>query len=112
MSDVEIWLAQKEELSWFLRSNTEIECFLSYQNAARSETDFFNRIGRKLPLTSAVYASGYPALRLASTTTRRMLCHQLYHPVDKYLQLGADMPVRWVGQVERHRLQLPVLEQR
>ncbi|WIK38067.1 hypothetical protein OI910_21510 [Pseudomonas aeruginosa] len=47
MSDVEIWLAQKEELSWFLRSNTEIECFLSYQNAARSETDFFNRIGQK-----------------------------------------------------------------
>ncbi|HCF9254951.1 TPA: hypothetical protein NI610_005954 [Pseudomonas aeruginosa] len=47
MSDVEIWLAQKEELSWFLRSNTEIECFLSYQNAARSETDFFNRIGQQ-----------------------------------------------------------------
>ncbi|HFK1883597.1 TPA: hypothetical protein ACGW3Z_004911, partial [Pseudomonas aeruginosa] len=46
VSDVEIWLAQKEELSWFLRNNTEIECFLSYRSAARSETDFFNRIGQ------------------------------------------------------------------
>jgi hypothetical protein len=27
--DVEMWLAQKAELSWFLRSNAKFECFLN-----------------------------------------------------------------------------------
>ncbi|MGE6528622.1 hypothetical protein ACQKEM_06265 [Pseudomonas sp. NPDC077382] len=54
MSDVEIWFTQKTELSWFLRSNTEIEQFLSYRKAARSETDFFNRIGQKQSLDSPI----------------------------------------------------------
>ncbi|MFP6850923.1 MAG: hypothetical protein VCA57_19790 [Pseudomonas sp.] len=40
MSDVEIWFAQKTELYWFLRSNAEIERFLSGRKAALSETDF------------------------------------------------------------------------
>ncbi|MCO4022454.1 hypothetical protein [Pseudomonas sp. SCT] len=29
MSDVEIWFAQKMELSWFLRINAEVERFLN-----------------------------------------------------------------------------------
>lgn len=28
--DVEIWFAEKAELSWFLRSNTKIDRYLSY----------------------------------------------------------------------------------
>jgi len=45
--DVEIWLARKAELSWFLRSNVKNERFLNCREAALSETDFFNRIVRK-----------------------------------------------------------------
>ncbi|WP_278445395.1 hypothetical protein [Stutzerimonas kunmingensis] len=48
MSDVEIWLGQKAKLSWFLRSNAEIERFSSSREEALSETDFFNRIGHEL----------------------------------------------------------------
>jgi len=55
--DVEIWFAQKTELSWFLRSNAKIQRFLIYRKAALSEADFFNKIGQKqwdgLPLASA-----------------------------------------------------------
>lgn len=47
VSDVEIWLGQKAKLSWFLRSNAEIERFSSSREEALSETDFFNRIGQK-----------------------------------------------------------------
>ncbi|ENA27351.1 MULTISPECIES: hypothetical protein [unclassified Pseudomonas] len=54
MVDVEVWFAQKTELSWFLRSNTKIEQFLSYRKAALSETDFFNGIGRKQSSTSTL----------------------------------------------------------
>jgi hypothetical protein len=50
VSDVEIWFAQKAELYWFLRSNAEIERILSCRKVALSETDFFNRIGRQLPV--------------------------------------------------------------
>jgi len=42
VTDVEIWLGQKTELSWLLRSNAEIERFLSSQEVALSEADFFN----------------------------------------------------------------------
>jgi len=48
--DVEIWFAQKTELSWFLRSNAKIQRFLIYRKAALSEADFFNKIGQKQPL--------------------------------------------------------------
>jgi len=50
--DVEIWFAQKTELSWFLRSNAKIQRFLIYRKAALSEADFFNKIGRLLPVTT------------------------------------------------------------
>lgn len=50
MIEVEIWSAQKRELPWFLRSNADNERFLGCRQAALSETDFFNRIGQKLPL--------------------------------------------------------------
>ena len=46
VSDVEIWCVKKTEPPCFLRSNTEIEHFLSYQETFLSETDFFNRIGQ------------------------------------------------------------------
>ncbi|WP_139375100.1 hypothetical protein [Stutzerimonas stutzeri] len=52
MSDVEIWLGQKAKLSWFLRSNAEIERFSSSREEALSETDFFNRIGRSLTVVT------------------------------------------------------------
>jgi hypothetical protein len=48
VGDVEIWFVQ--ELYWFLRSNAEIERFLSCRKVALSETDFFNRIGQKQSL--------------------------------------------------------------
>jgi len=51
VSDVEIWLGQKAKLSWFLRSNAEIERFSSSREEALSETDFFNRIGQKQSLS-------------------------------------------------------------
>jgi len=50
VGNVEIWFAQRAELSWFLRSNDKIERFLSCREAAPSEADFFNRIGQKQPL--------------------------------------------------------------
>jgi hypothetical protein len=49
VGDVEIWFAQRTELSWFLRSNDKIERFLSYREATPSEADFFNRIGQMQP---------------------------------------------------------------
>ncbi|ELI5858885.1 TPA: hypothetical protein ACQQHD_006364 [Pseudomonas aeruginosa] len=52
MSEVEIWFAQKTELPWILRSNIEIERFLSRRKAALSKTDFFNRIGRQQPVVA------------------------------------------------------------
>lgn len=55
VNDVEIWLGQKTELSYFLRSNAEIERLLSSREQALSETDFFNRIGQKRPLTDYLY---------------------------------------------------------
>jgi len=48
--DVEIWFAQKTELSWFLRSNAKIQRFLIYRKAALSEADFFNKIGQERTL--------------------------------------------------------------
>lgn len=47
VSDVEIWLVQKTELSWLLRSDAKIERLFSCRKAALSEIDFFNRIFQK-----------------------------------------------------------------
>jgi len=52
--DVEIWFAQKTELSWFLRSNAKIQRFLIYRKAALSEADFFNKIGHNRTFTVRV----------------------------------------------------------
>lgn len=50
-----------------------------------------------------------------ASTSRNHWCmfgHQLYHPVDKYPHLGADMTVGWECQIHRHRFHVPVLKQR
>jgi len=53
--DVEIWFAQKTELSWFLRSNAKIQRFLIYRKAALSEADFFNKIGQERTVAIGCY---------------------------------------------------------
>ncbi|MCF0018031.1 hypothetical protein LZ639_22245, partial [Pseudomonas stutzeri] len=58
--------AQKPKLSWFSRSNVEIERFLSCRKAALSKTDFFNRIGRSLPVVTKACAGQVECKRLVS----------------------------------------------
>ncbi|MBG0839448.1 MULTISPECIES: hypothetical protein [Pseudomonadaceae] len=55
VADVEIWFAQKTELSWFLRSNAKIQRFLIYRKAALSEADFFNKIGQERTVAIGCY---------------------------------------------------------
>ncbi|MFZ3024815.1 hypothetical protein, partial [Pseudomonas sp.] len=64
---VEIWFAQKTKLSWFLRSNAEIERFSSCRKEALSETDFFNTIGRFLPVAAGVLVASYVVIAPCDT---------------------------------------------
>lgn len=71
MNDVEIWLAQKAEPYWFLRSNAEIEQFLSCRKTIFSETDFFIRIGHK----ETFICGGMPPLAEAISCLIYLSCH-------------------------------------
>jgi hypothetical protein len=57
VNGIEIWFAQKAGLFWLLRSNTKIERFLSSRKATPSESDFFNRIGQKQPITPGCFVT-------------------------------------------------------